>query len=549
MRKLPPSLSSGGNGYPLRSSLRTKTFIWVGVASSALILIYLLFIDFTLKSSFQQLQEQLSTQRVERMILQLAQMVKMRVAYAKDNSEWDETYEFFTGNYPNFLRNNYNSDKEISGVQLIVAYDQSRKVIDQHITGKPDEIMFETIDLSSLGTEEILSDEGVSGFIASDGNVFLVNTHPVNRSENKEKSPGWLAFFVPIDETKIQVFSELAGMPVRVVESENISDSFPDERIIFIETTQFGVVRAKVPKEIGDFLEAGATPRVKIFFPSLADATKSVMFDVGVPARIFATAAHIQRRIWAFAVVGAAVFLIMCLLAFEALVVRRIITLDSDLQEVAESCDQNQRVRVIGNDEIARVADTANRMLESLAVEHAKTEKEHDLLESVLHSVGEGVMALRPMVGNSGEIEDFEVISANSAAERYCHSGQVGLVGRKLSELGDFKTDPSVTADYILVIETKRQVIREFLYTCLDSEKWIRHSVTIWGDGVVVCFEDITTRKQSEQAHAESLDELTRLTAAMMGREERVLELKNEVNLLCEKLDSPPKYGTSEVFS
>jgi two-component system CheB/CheR fusion protein len=61
-------------------------------------------------------------------------------------------------------------------------------------------------------------------------------------------------------------------------------------------------------------------------------------------------------------------------------------------------------------------------------------------------------------------------------------------------------------------------------------------------NGVVITFVDITSRKEAEQLLQENIDELKRFNEAMVTRETRMIELKKEVNTLCEKLNEAPRY-------
>jgi PAS domain S-box-containing protein len=61
----------------------------------------------------------------------------------------------------------------------------------------------------------------------------------------------------------------------------------------------------------------------------------------------------------------------------------------------------------------------------------------------------------------------------------------------------------------------------------------------------VVEFRDITEQKKAERRFQEQLKELTRWYEAMLGRENRVLELKEEVNELLKKSGQPPRYATA----
>lgn len=62
-------------------------------------------------------------------------------------------------------------------------------------------------------------------------------------------------------------------------------------------------------------------------------------------------------------------------------------------------------------------------------------------------------------------------------------------------------------------------------------------------NGVVITFVDVTERKLAEEELRRHSDELSRFNNAMIGREQRMIELKQEVNGLCERLSEPNRYG------
>jgi phosphoglycerate-specific signal transduction histidine kinase len=55
--------------------------------------------------------------------------------------------------------------------------------------------------------------------------------------------------------------------------------------------------------------------------------------------------------------------------------------------------------------------------------------------------------------------------------------------------------------------------------------------------------EEIIERKQAEAALQAANRELTHFNSIMVGRELRMIELKKEVNQLCEGASLPPRYG------
>jgi hypothetical protein len=64
--------------------------------------------------------------------------------------------------------------------------------------------------------------------------------------------------------------------------------------------------------------------------------------------------------------------------------------------------------------------------------------------------------------------------------------------------------------------------------------------------GRVWSFRDVTERRQAEAKLTAQLDELSRWHDALLGREGRVLEVKQEVNQLLARLGQPPRYASVE---
>ena len=60
--------------------------------------------------------------------------------------------------------------------------------------------------------------------------------------------------------------------------------------------------------------------------------------------------------------------------------------------------------------------------------------------------------------------------------------------------------------------------------------------------GSVSLGEDVTERKQADEKIREQLDELLRWQEVMLGREERMLQLKAEVNELLARRGEPARY-------
>jgi PAS domain S-box-containing protein len=110
-------------------------------------------------------------------------------------------------------------------------------------------------------------------------------------------------------------------------------------------------------------------------------------------------------------------------------------------------------------------------------------------------------------------------------------------------------------ADDRRIMDAGAIVSIEEKYRSGNEERWIRTMKIPCRDnagtliGIIGVFEDITERKQAEEAlsrQADELktrnDELNRFNQVAIGRETRMIELKREVNELCEKLGEATRY-------
>lgn len=82
-----------------------------------------------------------------------------------------------------------------------------------------------------------------------------------------------------------------------------------------------------------------------------------------------------------------------------------------------------------------------------------------------------------------------------------------------------------------------------------DQQRWFSMNVTPLGEpkrGAVVVHTDITHRKRAEEKDQQQLKELRQWYEITLGREDRVLELKTEVNALRRRLGEEPCYASVE---
>jgi len=203
-------------------------------------------------------------------------------------------------------------------------------------------------------------------------------------------------------------------------------------------------------------------------------------------------------------------------------------------------------------------------LLESIAVENAdrtalsirtavsditERRKVDDLLQmSELHyrllfeHMLEGYAYCKMLYDEHGRPNDFVYLIVNNAFEKL--TGLKNVVGMKVTDVipGIRESHPELLETYSRVAATGRTEKFEIEFKPLGM--WL--SIAAYSterDHFTAVFDDITLRKHVEKDLQESNRDLTRFNTASVGRELRMIDLKQEVNELCIQAGQPPRYA------
>ena len=198
-----------------------------------------------------------------------------------------------------------------------------------------------------------------------------------------------------------------------------------------------------------------------------------------------------------------------------------------------------------------RLLDIVARQAADL-IEHRNAQERVREREERLHAIFDSAA-----VGAAILLPDTRFIQVNSALcaiTGYDAEELRGLDCRTITHPDDRAATDALFAR--LVTGRAATAILEKRYVRKDGAPiWVQNSVSLTRDTagaplhLVLLCQDITERRRAEQALAEShaqlreqADELARFNRAAVGRELRMIELKNEINALCERLGEPPRH-------
>lgn len=156
----------------------------------------------------------------------------------------------------------------------------------------------------------------------------------------------------------------------------------------------------------------------------------------------------------------------------------------------------------------------------------------------------DGFTILHPLRNETGEVIDFTLIYENQAIARINGTNPEEVKGRRLLELFPTHKGTLIFETYLDVANrSKTQILEEvYIGEIVAVPTWLRVVIVPMGDDVAVLAQNITERKHSEEKIKSQLEELQRWHQITLDREDRVIELKREVNHLLTLFGQPSKY-------
>jgi PAS domain S-box-containing protein len=167
---------------------------------------------------------------------------------------------------------------------------------------------------------------------------------------------------------------------------------------------------------------------------------------------------------------------------------------------------------------------------------------------SLFNTVDAGFCVIEMLFDAQGRPADYRFLEVNAAFEK--QTGLHDAEGKSMRELApaheahwfEIYGQIALTGEARHFVNEARQLNRWYdVYAYRVGAPESRH--------VAILFNDITAHKQAETElwrRAEELraanEELTRFNRITVGRELRIIELKQQVNELCARLGQPPRY-------
>ncbi len=373
-------------------SLYRKTIIVVGITFACLIILLYATSKIMLLRSFTELEKQDVTLNVQRVQSAITDVLAKLDSESGDWAGWNDTCTFIEDVNDNYIKVNLpDASYVILGINMTLFIDPSGKIVygkNLDLTSREEISLPGNIERYLAGNIKLWNHtdpfDSVSGIVLFPEGPMLVASRPIITSEGKGPVRGALIMGRYLDTEEIRRLSEITHISLTV---ERLDDPQRSPDFLNAQANLNDLSPVFVQPANEDFV-AG--------YSLLKDINENpiLVLKVDLPRNIYQQGRDAMRYFLLALLVFSAVFGVVVLLLLERVVLRRLSRLNTSFGAISSSSDHAMRLPVTGHDELAQLATSANRMLESLELTHRKlsdneeryrtlTENAYDLISEI----------------------------------------------------------------------------------------------------------------------------------------------------------------------
>ncbi|MBP9801876.1 MAG: PAS domain S-box protein [Candidatus Moranbacteria bacterium] len=502
--------------------LRAKVFLIVSTAIVVLLSGFFGIIYTKLKREFDAAQRDDAASQIETSLSILNRDTQFFAVKLVDWAQWDDTYDFMESRDQSYIDSNLNDESLRSlGIQLVLFFNNDGQVFFQkQITTTNETETTETALSQYFQKEAHLQDQTkpLSGFISVDGDIFLLATHPIVKSDGSGMPRGTLYFVQRLQQEYFDEIGRISRVQFRVQSSGHVSgmNSEEDNLLKGLSREQAAVL----------FIDTQQKVFIARYFPDI--------FEESTLVALLHYDGHIVKRglstLILFGKIGiflSVIFVIIVFLLTESLILRKLLRLEKEVKRVADADSIAARVTIEGSDEFASLGKRINEMLMAF-----RTMTERTIRSESRFDVIANLAPVMIWMTNA----DGEYIYTNKSAQKFLSQ----VVGKKNWKEGVFIEDLGMRKALIEEAQSKKRAFRlEYrMQKQPNGYIWVSESavphITSDGrlEGYLGVVMDIHKEKEIQIQSKVFTRELEEMNDIFVMREEKMAALKEEVNRL-----------------
>ncbi len=345
-------------------TLRRKTLITSCIAVLVLLTVVTFSANHILLGGFSDVETRETQSSLSRATTAVENELASLTAFLADWAEWDDSYEFIVKKSPEYIKKNLSATTfQIQKLQLLVFLDAERNIVfgttynpaTKAFLQLPTDLQQHFKPGSPLAPD-LNSDKAVRGIIVLADSPLLIAAHPVIDSERKLPPRGWLIVGRIIDETLLSQLAQttLLSIQLKPALAANLTADFQKA------AQQLSALKPTLITTLSENNIAG--------YALLSDlyGQPGVILRIDTPREAYLQGKRTVQYFILLMIGLGLLFTLVNLLMLEKTVLSRLTSLGRQVFQIGQLNQPSLRVSVPGHDEISVLADSINRMLQSL---------------------------------------------------------------------------------------------------------------------------------------------------------------------------------------
>lgn len=360
-------------------TIRKKTLLIIGATFVGLVVILYFVSQNILLNSFARLEEKTTQENIERVVSALENNISFIDATADDWATWDDTYAFIQDKNQDYINSNLVDGTFVNlGLNFMLYIDAAGKVVYAKAVdlAKEKEVAFpaglmEHVKLNPVLWRHPNPQSSLAGIVLLPDSSVLLASRPIITSEGEGPMRGALIMGRYLDSSEIERLSETTLLSIAAfrVDDKRMTADFRSA------LSSLSDAEPVVTRLLDERTVAGYALVTDIYGKS------GFIFRADMPRDIYQYGqTSVSYLVFSIVVVGLVLGLGITLL-LENQVLRRLAHLSRDVSAIGTRSDLSARVTLPGKDELAKLADTINVMMEALELSAKELRDKNERLD------------------------------------------------------------------------------------------------------------------------------------------------------------------------
>jgi diguanylate cyclase (GGDEF)-like protein len=506
----------------LYNKFLSRVCLW----SATFVIIMLFLSNNMLLRDFAKIEEDNIIRNVERVHNAMNEEVENISAFVKDYSAWDDSYIFLKDRNEEYISSTFGSftSFEKFRINFMIYTDKKGEIVLSkgfNLNTEKEEILQKKLQREIIIKVQQLQMmkhlESIQGIIEINNTPTILVVEPITTTDEREASVGFIIAGRYLDTNQISQLSTSVKVNLsmeKYYEALKLNEDIKWNNNTGVEdiSRDFAVGYEILPDiEENPYLVI----KINILREIYRQARKSIAYFVIIVILI------------------SLIFLGMALIYLNKVVARRIMKMNTIIDDISDTKDLTLRMKADGDDEITSLGVGFNNMLEELGKYSDKVELSRNKYYSLISNMITCFSYNKILFNDKGIPIDFLIVDGNNALFEYMESQRDKILGRKISDfMGDDKIDISIFNAFADVATHGGQKKIDEVYL-EHAKRWFTASAYSIEKGYfALMFSDITEKKKVEEKNLELANQ-----DMLTGLPNRKMVIEN-INLTIDKRKS-----------